>query len=194
MPNLARAVNIEDLRVLAKRRCRARSSISSTAARKTRSRCARTAPRSSACACCRACWSTYRRSIPRSSSSARRAAARHRADRRDQRRPLRRRADPGARGKAVACFTMATPSAFSIEVAEEVGGRLWFQLYAVRDRAFRSRLVNRAKAQATKRSSSRRPSGVGQARTRSAQRLHRPTARTGAIRKTWSSSRPGRST
>ena len=27
-------------------------------------------------------------------------------------------------------FTMATPSAFSIErVAEEVGGRLWFQLY-----------------------------------------------------------------
>ncbi len=44
-------------------------------------------------------------------------------------------------------FTMATPSAFSIEkVAEEVGGRLWFQLYAVRDREFRSRLVNRAKA------------------------------------------------
>ncbi len=44
-------------------------------------------------------------------------------------------------------FTMATPSAFTIEkVAEEVGGRLWFQLYAVRDRAFRSRLVNRAKS------------------------------------------------
>jgi (S)-mandelate dehydrogenase len=44
-------------------------------------------------------------------------------------------------------FTMATPSAFSIEkVAEEVGGRLWFQLYAVRDREFRSRLVNRAKS------------------------------------------------
>jgi (S)-mandelate dehydrogenase len=42
---------------------------------------------------------------------------------------------------------MATPSAFTIEkVAEEVGGRLWFQLYAVRDRAFRSRLVNRAKS------------------------------------------------
>src|SRR5688572_20617368 len=42
-------------------------------------------------------------------------------------------------------FTMATPSAFSIErVAEEVGGRLWFQLYAVRDKAFRSKLVERA--------------------------------------------------
>src|SRR5512145_2910594 len=43
-------------------------------------------------------------------------------------------------------FTMATPSAFTIErVAEEVGGRLWFQLYAVRDKEFRSRLVERAK-------------------------------------------------
>src|SRR6185436_15706241 len=43
-------------------------------------------------------------------------------------------------------FTMATPSAFSIErVAKEVGGRLWFQLYAVRDRAFRKNLVERAK-------------------------------------------------
>jgi (S)-mandelate dehydrogenase len=42
-------------------------------------------------------------------------------------------------------FTMATPSAFSIErVAEEVGGRLWFQLYAVRDKAFRRKLVERA--------------------------------------------------
>src|SRR5688572_21821799 len=44
-------------------------------------------------------------------------------------------------------FTMATRSAFTIEkVAEEVGGRLWFQLYAVRDREFRARLVNRAKS------------------------------------------------
>ena len=44
-------------------------------------------------------------------------------------------------------FTMATPSAFTIEkVAEEVGGRLWFQLYAVRDRDFRRRLVNRARS------------------------------------------------
>jgi (S)-mandelate dehydrogenase len=43
-------------------------------------------------------------------------------------------------------FTMATPSAFSIErVAQEVGGRLWFQLYAVRDREFRKKLVERAK-------------------------------------------------
>jgi (S)-mandelate dehydrogenase len=43
-------------------------------------------------------------------------------------------------------FTMATPSAFTIErVAQEVGGRLWFQLYAVRDKEFRSRLVERAK-------------------------------------------------
>ena len=43
-------------------------------------------------------------------------------------------------------FTMATPSAFSIErVAQEVGGRLWFQLYAVRDQEFRRKLVQRAK-------------------------------------------------
>ena len=44
-------------------------------------------------------------------------------------------------------FTLATPSAFTIErVAEEVGGRLWFQLYAVRQREFREKLVSRAKA------------------------------------------------
>jgi (S)-mandelate dehydrogenase len=43
-------------------------------------------------------------------------------------------------------FTMATPSAFTIEqVAQEVGGRLWFQLYCVRDQEFRSRLVQRAR-------------------------------------------------
>jgi (S)-mandelate dehydrogenase len=43
-------------------------------------------------------------------------------------------------------FTMATPSAFSIErVAQEVGGRLWFQLYAVRNLEFRKNLVQRAK-------------------------------------------------
>jgi len=43
-------------------------------------------------------------------------------------------------------FTMATPSAFTIErVAEEVGGRLWFQLYAVRNREFRDKLVQRAR-------------------------------------------------
>src|SRR3990170_862905 len=44
-------------------------------------------------------------------------------------------------------FTMATPSAFTLErVAEEVGGRLWFQLYAVRDLAFREKLIQRATA------------------------------------------------
>ena len=44
-------------------------------------------------------------------------------------------------------FTMATPSAFSIErVADEVGGRLWFQLYCVRNLEFRNKLVARAKA------------------------------------------------
>lgn len=43
-------------------------------------------------------------------------------------------------------FTLATPAAFTIErVADEVGGRLWFQLYAVRDREFREKLVLRAK-------------------------------------------------
>jgi (S)-mandelate dehydrogenase len=43
-------------------------------------------------------------------------------------------------------FTMATPSAFSIErVADEVGGRLWFQLYCVRNQDFRKQLVERAK-------------------------------------------------
>jgi len=43
-------------------------------------------------------------------------------------------------------FTMATPSAFSIErVAEEVGGRLWYQLYAVRNLEFREKLIQRAK-------------------------------------------------
>ncbi|MGQ0544786.1 MAG: alpha-hydroxy acid oxidase [Betaproteobacteria bacterium] len=43
-------------------------------------------------------------------------------------------------------FTLATPAAFTIErVADEAGGRLWFQLYAVRDRDFREKLVLRAK-------------------------------------------------
>jgi (S)-mandelate dehydrogenase len=43
-------------------------------------------------------------------------------------------------------FTMATPSAFTIEqVAQEVGGRLWFQLYCVRNLEFRKKLVERAK-------------------------------------------------
>ena len=43
-------------------------------------------------------------------------------------------------------FTMATPSAFSIErVAQEVGGRLWYQLYAVRNLEFREKLIARAR-------------------------------------------------
>ena len=43
-------------------------------------------------------------------------------------------------------FTMATPAAFSIErVAEEVGGRLWYQLYCVRNLEFREKLVRRAR-------------------------------------------------
>ena len=43
-------------------------------------------------------------------------------------------------------FTMATPSAFSIErVADEVGGRLWYQLYCVRNLEFREKLVRRAR-------------------------------------------------
>src|SRR5213076_1339322 len=38
-------------------------------------------------------------------------------------------------------FTLATPAAASIErVAAEAGGRLWFQLYVVRDREFREKL------------------------------------------------------
>jgi len=42
-------------------------------------------------------------------------------------------------------FTLATPATASIErVAAEVGGRLWFQLYVVRDREFREKLVRRA--------------------------------------------------
>lgn len=44
-------------------------------------------------------------------------------------------------------FTLATPSGVTLErVAEEVGGRLWFQLYAVRNKPFRERLVERAKS------------------------------------------------
>jgi len=44
-------------------------------------------------------------------------------------------------------FTLATPAAFTIErVAEEVGGRLWFQLYAVREHEFREKLIARAAA------------------------------------------------
>jgi (S)-mandelate dehydrogenase len=42
-------------------------------------------------------------------------------------------------------YTLATPATASIETIAEVGGRLWFQLYVVRDRQFRERLIERAK-------------------------------------------------
>jgi (S)-mandelate dehydrogenase len=44
-------------------------------------------------------------------------------------------------------FTLATPSTSSLErVAREAGGRLWFQLYVLRDRDYMMRLVERARA------------------------------------------------
>jgi (S)-mandelate dehydrogenase len=43
-------------------------------------------------------------------------------------------------------YTLSTPAGASIErLAAEAGGRRWFQLYVVRDRAFREKLVLRAK-------------------------------------------------
>jgi (S)-mandelate dehydrogenase len=42
-------------------------------------------------------------------------------------------------------YTLATPATASIERIAEIGGRLWFQLYVVRDREFREKLVSRAK-------------------------------------------------
>ncbi len=43
-------------------------------------------------------------------------------------------------------YTLATPATASIErIAAEAGGRIWFQLYVLRDRAFRERLVARAR-------------------------------------------------
>jgi (S)-mandelate dehydrogenase len=43
-------------------------------------------------------------------------------------------------------YTLATPATASIEqVAEQAGGRLWFQLYVLRDREFREKLVERAR-------------------------------------------------
>jgi (S)-mandelate dehydrogenase len=44
-------------------------------------------------------------------------------------------------------YTLATPATASIErVADEVGGRLWFQLYVLRDADFRGKLIARAHA------------------------------------------------
>jgi (S)-mandelate dehydrogenase len=43
-------------------------------------------------------------------------------------------------------FTLSTPAGASIErLAAEAAGRRWFQLYVVRDRAFREKLVTRAR-------------------------------------------------
>jgi (S)-mandelate dehydrogenase len=42
-------------------------------------------------------------------------------------------------------YTLATPATASIERIAEIGGRLWFQLYVVRDREFREKLVSRAR-------------------------------------------------
>jgi len=42
-------------------------------------------------------------------------------------------------------YTLATPGTASIEAIAEVGGRRWFQLYLVRDQAFREKLVARAR-------------------------------------------------
>jgi len=44
-------------------------------------------------------------------------------------------------------YTLATPATATIEeIADKAGGRLWFQLYLVKNREFRSRLVRRAEA------------------------------------------------
>lgn len=44
-------------------------------------------------------------------------------------------------------FTLATPAMASIErIASEAGGRLWFQLYVLRNMEVRNRLIERAKA------------------------------------------------
>jgi len=44
-------------------------------------------------------------------------------------------------------YTLATPATATIEeIADKAGGRLWFQLYLLKNREFRSRLVRRAKA------------------------------------------------
>jgi len=43
-------------------------------------------------------------------------------------------------------FTLATPASIAMErIAAEAGGELWFQLYVVRNREFREKLVARAK-------------------------------------------------
>lgn len=59
------------------------------------------------------------------------------------------RAEVALARAAAACgvpFTLATPSTCSIErVAREAGGRLWYQLYVLRDRDYTMKLVRRAR-------------------------------------------------
>ncbi len=44
-------------------------------------------------------------------------------------------------------YTLATPATASIEeVAEQAGGRLWFQLYVLKNREFRFKLIERARS------------------------------------------------
>jgi (S)-mandelate dehydrogenase len=44
-------------------------------------------------------------------------------------------------------YTLATPATASIEeIAEQAGGRLWFQLYVLKNREFRMKLLERARA------------------------------------------------
>jgi len=43
-------------------------------------------------------------------------------------------------------YTLSTAATSSIEAIAEVGGRLWFQLYVLRDSAFTDHLIERAKA------------------------------------------------
>jgi hypothetical protein len=83
-------------------------------------------------------------------------------------------------------FTMATPSAFSIErLAEEVGRAAWFQLYAYATWTSEENVVgSRRKTRATRHSRHGGPAGVGEARARPAHTAStRPTARTGATSK-----------
>src|SRR3954471_19989499 len=138
------------------------------AAPKTRSRCGRIARHSSGCASIRACSSTSRRSIYRPISSARARRCRSpspppAASAPAAPAPLPLATAPtggisaGRAGAELALaraasafgvpFTLATPAAFTIErVAEAAaGGRLWFQLYAVREHEFREKLIARAK-------------------------------------------------
>ncbi len=72
-------------------------------------------------------------------------------------------------------YTLATPATASIEeVAEKAGGRLWFQLYVFKNREFRMKLVERAKAAGYEADVRHRgPRGRRQARARPEKRFRR---------------------